>query len=76
MKKSSEMERTERDLLEEISGKLDQLIAVFATQGQTPDEKIRSLRNAGFDWKFIGAATGLKADAARVRSSRSKNGEA
>jgi hypothetical protein len=70
------MEKNERELLEDISGKLDRLIAVMATQGRAQDEQIRILRNLGYDWKFIGATTGLKADAARIRYSRSKNGGA
>ena len=70
------MEMTELDILKEISGKLDQLIAVLATQGRSQDEQIRTLRNLGFDWNFIGTTTGLKANAVRMRYTRSKNGEA
>lgn len=70
------MDKTERELLEGISGKLDRLIAIVATQGRTQDEQIRVLRNYGYDWKFVGAATGLKPDAARIRYSRTKDGEA
>jgi hypothetical protein len=70
------MEKIERDILEEISGKLDRVIAIIATQGRDQDGQIRVLRNLGYDWKFIGAATGLNADAARFRYTRFKNGKA
>ena len=70
------MEETERELLSAISTKLDRLIAVLVTQGRAQDEQIRVLRNLGYDWKFIGATTGLNADAARQRYSRARGGEA
>jgi len=66
------MVKTEREILAEMSGKLDRLIGLFATQGKTQDEQIRILRGMGFDWNFIGAASGLKPDAARKRLEKKK----
>jgi hypothetical protein len=70
------MEKTERDLLQETTSKLDRLIGIIATEGRAQDQQIRVLRKVGFDWNFIGPMTGLKADPARIGYSRSKNDEA
>lgn len=68
------MDKTERELLAEISEKLDRLIALFATQGKTEDQQIHALRGMGFDWKFIGSLVGLKPATARKRYERAPKG--
>jgi hypothetical protein len=70
MKKPIEKkEKTERDLLSEVSEKLDKVIALLAINGKEQDEQIAILRSFGHDWTFIGTIIGLKPDAARMRYS-------
>ena len=66
------MDKSERELLSEISEKLDRLIGLFAVQGKTEDEQIAVLRGMGFDWKFIGGIIGLKPNTATQRHKRSR----
>lgn len=66
-------DKTERELLVEISQKLDRLVAVTAAQGKDADTQIGILRGFGFDWTFIGSFIGLQPEAARMRHTRSKN---
>ena len=61
---------TTDDLLVEIGAKLDKILGVLLVNNKTTDTQIRILRSLGYDWTFIGAATGLTPDAARMR----KNG--
>lgn len=65
-------EKTEKELLQEISGKLDQLVGLVACQGKDLETQIRVLRGFRFDWPLVGLVVGLEADAARKRFSRSK----
>jgi hypothetical protein len=69
------MDRTDRDLLAEISGKIDRMIGLLATQGREKNEQIRVLRKLGFDWKTIGDMTGVNEHAGRMRHSRRSSGE-
>jgi len=61
---------TERDLLKEISLKLDRLIGVIVIQGKDIDNQILLLDSLGFDSRQIGELVGLSASGVRVRKSR------
>lgn len=63
---------TTDDLLNRIDQKLDRILGVLLVSGKDTDTQIKVLRSLGYDWPFIGAATGLKADAARMRSGYKK----
>lgn len=62
--------KSERELLEEISKKLDMLIGIFAIQGKDTDAQIHILKHRGLDWEEIGSLVGMKPDAVRMRYSR------
>lgn len=64
--------KTEKELLSEISKKLDRLIGLTAIQNQDEESKIQILYGLGFDSPSIGALLGLSADAVRKRKSRRK----
>jgi len=71
------MEKSERALLEEINEGIKQLVGLQAVVGKPEEQQIQILRGMGFDWKFIGVATGMNWDAARKRSERMlKSGKA
>lgn len=59
-------ERSERELLAEISAKLDRVIAVLAVQGKEKDQQIEALAAAGFDSAFIGRLVGITPGAVRM----------
>ena len=65
-------EKTERELLSEVSNKLDRIIGLLAIQDKDEDTKIRILYGLGFDAPSIGSLVGLSANAVRVRKSRGK----
>ena len=44
----SKKEKSEKELLEEISSKLDKLIGISAIQGKEKDDQIRILKKLGF----------------------------
>jgi hypothetical protein len=69
-------QKTERELLGEISSKLDRVVGLLATAGKEAGDQIRILRYVGFDWNEIGQFVGLKPDAARMRfnSLKGENG--
>ena len=74
MKKTKEKnEKSERELLAEVSDKLDKVIALLAVNGKSENEQISILKELGHDWKFIGTLTGLEPDTARMRHSAKKN---
>lgn len=66
-KAAKNAEKSERELLGEVSEKLDKVVALLAVNGKTQDEQIAILRSFNHDWNFIGTLTGLSADAARMR---------
>jgi len=68
----SKKEKSEKELLEEISNKLDQIIAVLATQGKDTDTQIDILHEFDWEWDKIGQFTGMKGNAARMRHMRKK----
>jgi hypothetical protein len=55
----------EKELLSELSEKLDQIIALLAIQGRSPDEQIRMLYEFGYDSTFIGRVLGRDPSAVR-----------
>jgi len=55
----SEKEKTEKDLLAEISQKLDKIIALLAIQGKDENTQIRILKKLGFDAEEIGKLLGI-----------------
>lgn len=55
-------EKTERDLLEEISLKLDRLAGLLAIQGKDLVAQVRILSKAGLPSREIGALLNLNAD--------------
>lgn len=64
------MDKTELEILGEISEKLDRLIGLFAIQGKAESKQIEILRGMGYDWDCIGSIVGLKPDTARMRYQR------
>jgi hypothetical protein len=65
--KEMSVDKSEKQLLDEISKKMDTLIGVVATQGKEINEKINVLRDLGWSWEQIGIMVRLKPDAARKR---------
>ena len=52
-------EKSEKELLEEISKKLDKIIAILAIQGKDEDAQIRILKRLGFMADEIGKLLGV-----------------
>ena len=65
-------EKSEKELLGEISEKLDKMISLIAIQGKDTDIQIDVLRGFGWEWQEIGKLVGLTSDAARKRHIRKK----
>ena len=61
------MIKSERELLEQISQKLDRIIALMAIQGVDESEKLRRLNAMGLDHQTIGSVTGLRPNTIAVR---------
>ena len=57
----------------ELGEKLDKILGVLLVSNKDVDTQIRTLRALGYDWKFVGAAAGLTADAARMQGTRKKS---
>lgn len=66
--------KSERELLEEISRKLDKVIGGLAIMGKGQNDQIRVFRSLNLDWGDIGNMVGLNPDAARKRLGAQKNG--
>ena len=64
------LEKSEKELLEEISEKLTRLIAISSIQGKDTNIQIKILHDHEFEWDEIGKLVGLTADAARKRFER------
>jgi hypothetical protein len=62
----------ESALLEEISAKLDRVVAVLAAQGKDKDKQVDILTAAGCDSAFIGTVVGITAGAVRMQQSRKR----
>lgn len=61
---------TERQLLEQINGKLGLVVALLSISGKDPEQQINLLRSLGHDWKTIGDLVGLNPDTARLRAGK------
>ncbi len=59
------MDKSEQELLAEISMKLDRLIGLSATQGRSVAQQLAILKGMGYDWGSIGLVVGMTANAAR-----------
>jgi hypothetical protein len=70
-KRSDNSERTEGELLLEISHKLDILIGMTAIQGKEPKAQIKILTKLGLSSREIGGLLNIHPDS--VRHSRSKS---
>ena len=66
---ATKKEKSTNELLEEISEKLDKILALLAIQGQNEDEKIRILKKLGFTSKLTGDLLGLTESTIRNRKS-------
>lgn len=66
------IEKTERELLQDINKRLDKLIGIVAIQGKPQNQQIEILDGLGFDSKTAGLYVGLSADAVRQRKSQLK----
>ena len=68
----SKKQKSDNDLLHEISEKLDKITSMLAIQGKDVDIQIEILHNLGWEWVEIGKYVGMTADATRMRYSRKK----
>lgn len=66
----SKKEKSEKELLEEISAKLDKLIGVLAISGKDPKKQIEILKGLGFSIAETSTITGQTLDV--VKKERSK----
>lgn len=64
------LEKSERDLLEEINNKLEDLLSLFAIQGKDIDIQIKILTKKRYKPKDIANLLGLTPNAVRVRKFR------
>ena len=65
------LEKSEKELLTEISEKLTKLITISSISGKDTNTQIKILDTHGFSWDEIGKLVGLTAEAARKRLERS-----
>jgi hypothetical protein len=63
-------DKSTNELLEEISKKLDKILAVISTQGKPIDTQIDILHGFGWEWDEVGKFVDLTSEAARKRYSR------
>ena len=64
--------KTETQLLEEISDRLNQMVGLIAIQGKPQDDQIDILTTLGFDSTRVGLFVGMSGDAVRKRRSNLK----
>ena len=65
--------KSEREVLEEISGKLDRVLGIMAVRDLEDDtEKVARLRDLNLDNATIAAVTGLTKNAVAIRLTRMK----
>lgn len=69
------MTKTERELLAEISAKLDRIIALMATIGVDEEEKVARLHTMGLDQRTIASVTGLRPNTVAVRLFRMRKAQ-
>ena len=72
-KKKMQVASPEAQLLQEISVKLDRVVAVLAAQGRDKDKQIDILGAAGCDSGFIGTVVGMTAPSVRKFQSRKRS---
>ena len=61
-------EKSEKELLGEISKKIDKLIAIVSLQGKTEDQQLAILKELGFTSKEASVFTGISYSSIRHRS--------
>ena len=66
------IEKNEKELLQEISEQLKQVIGLLASAGKTQNEQIAILDALGFDSRTTGLFVGLSSDAVRQRKMQLK----
>jgi hypothetical protein len=66
------VEKTERELLQEISEGLNKIIGLLVIEGKTQNQQIKLLSGLGFDSKTTGLFVGLSGDAVRQRKTQMK----
>ena len=67
-------EKTEKQLLEEISSKLDKIIGIIAVSAiNEPKEKVPLLKNLGFTIEDTAKITGLTIDVVKKERGKLKN---
>ncbi len=66
------VEKTEKELLKEISEKLDKLIAMSAIQRKEEEKQTRILRSLGFTYEEISKLTGIPKGTLLIRNFRKK----
>lgn len=69
------MEKTERQLLTEISEKLDNLIGIMAIQGRDKDEQVKILTSLEFSNALISKVTGIPKGTVDTTRARIKKGK-
>lgn len=66
------VEKTELELLTEISERLNKILGLLAIDGKGQNQQIEILSGLGFDSKTTGLFVGLSSDAVRQRKSQLK----
>jgi len=66
------VEKTERELLHEISERLNRILGLLAIEGKSQNQQIEILSGLGLDSKTTGLFVGLSGDAVRQRKSQMK----
>jgi hypothetical protein len=64
--------KTDRELLQEMNARLEQLVGLIAIQGRDRDAQLEILYKLGFDSSSIGTLVGMQAS--NVRRWKSKKG--
>lgn len=65
--------KSTEELLEEISAKIDKLIALIAIQGKSENHQIKILTDLGFDSKKVGILLNLPSGTVRRRNAKMKS---
>ena len=60
-------EKSDNQILEEISAKLDKLIAVISIEGKPVEQQLKILKNLGFSSKEASGLTGISYSSIRHR---------
>ena len=65
-------EKTDNELLRDISDRLNEIVGLLAIQGKPQDDQTDILRSLGLEWNKIGMFLGMSATAVRLRNVRRK----